>query len=316
MPSSPSLPQVLTPIEGPLPEGICEGSVLGLGDQGQGVKALVDLGWVPPDVLTGMTLHLLARQPRTPRSSEPRKGEPQKGAIEGGVWVREQVTYHTPMRAGESVVVTGESVRRFSRKGRRYGVTLAETVGDDGRLLVSNCTTGLLSYRKEAGLEDAHEGAGESDLSLPAPDWRTAAANPCLPRLAKVREGEVITGERARVTLIMMQQRDAGRDDNPIHTDPAVAEREGLAAPIAGGSHVLSFIQNRLMEAWGPECLLYGAHFDVRWIGQTFAESHVVPSARVVEVRPDRIGCEIEVEGEDRTLLRGKMILPLPVEGT
>jgi len=303
-----------------LPEGICEGSVLGLGEHGQGVKALVDLGWVPPDVLTGMTLHLLARQPRTPRSSEPdngepNKSEPQKGAIEGGVWVREQVTYHTPMRKGESVVVTGESVRRFSRKGRRYGVTLSETVGDDGRLLVSNCTTGLLSYRKEAGLADAHEGQGESDLSLPAPDWRTAAANPCLPRLRAVREGETITGERAQVTLVMMQQRDAGRDDNPIHTDPAVAQREGLAAPIAGGNHVLSFIQNRLMEAWGPECLLHGAHFDVRWIGQTFAESHVVPSARVVEVRPDRIGCEIEVEGEDRTLLRGKMILPLPVDG-
>ncbi len=107
------------------------------------------------------------------------------------------------------------------------------------------------------------------------------------------------------------QYRDAGRDDNPIHTDPAVAAREGLAAPIAGGSHVLSFVQSRLMEEWGPECLLHGAHFDVRWIGQTYAESHVVPRARVVEVAPDRIGCDIEVDGEDRPLLRGKMMLPL-----
>ena len=82
MTRSPALPQTLAPIEGPLPEGICEGSVLGLGDQGRGVKALVDLGWVPPDVLAGMTLHLLARQPR---SSEHNKGEPKKGAIEGGV---------------------------------------------------------------------------------------------------------------------------------------------------------------------------------------------------------------------------------------
>ena len=310
MSNPPPLPQTLAPVEGALPPGVCEGSILGLGPHAQGVKALVDLGLVPPDVVTGMTLHLLTHQPRRPS-----EGEPRKGAIEGGVWVREQVTYHAPMRVGEAIRVTGESVRRFARKGRRYGVTLSETQGEDGRRLVSNCTTGLLSYRREPGLGDAHEGVTEADLAVPGPDWQSSRANPCLPRLAAVREGEIISGERARVSLAMMRQRDAGRDDNPIHTDPAIAKREGLAAPIAGGSHVLSFVQSRLMEAWGPECLLHGAHFDVRWIGQTFAESHVVPRARVVEVAPDRIGCEIEVEGEDRTLLRGKMILPLPGEG-
>ena len=60
---------------------------------------------------------------------------------------------------------------------------------------------------------------------------------------------------------------------------------------------------------------IIGPEQDVRWIGQTYAESHVIPSARVVEVGADRIGCEIEVEGEDRSLLRGKMILPLPAAG-
>jgi len=311
MPDGPPLPQELSPVEGPLPAGVAQGSILGLGPHAAGVRGLVDLGLVPPDVLTGMTLHLLSNQPRRPRED----GEPRRGAIEGGVWVREQVTYHAPMRIDEPIRVTGESVGRFSKKGRRYGVTLSETVGEDGRLLVSSCTTGLLSYRREPGLEDAYEGAAENDSARPGPDAKSAAGNPCLARLADVREGDVIAGERALVTLAMMQQRDAGRDDNPIHTDPAVAEREGLAAPIAGGSHVLSFIQARLMEAWGPECLLHGAHFDVRWIGQTYAESHVVPSARVVEVNEERIGCELSVEGEERTLLRGKMILPLPGGG-
>jgi acyl dehydratase len=270
----------------------------------------VELGLVPPDVLTGMTLHLLSRQPRRPRGSEPRKG-----AIEGGVWVREQVTYHAPMRIDESLWVRGRSVRRFSKKGRRYGVTVSETRGADGRLLVSSCTTGLLSYRRDPDLADANEGFAEGAVDLPGADWQAAPGNPCRARLSAVVPGEILSGERTRVSLAMMQQRDAGRDDNPIHTDPAVAEREGLAAPIAGGSHVLSFIQTRLMEEWGPECLLHGAHFDVRWIGQTYAESHVVPQARVVEAGPDRIGCEIQVEGDDRTLLRGKMILPLAGEG-
>jgi acyl dehydratase len=294
-------------VEGPLPAGICQGSILGLGPHAAGVSALVELGLVPPDVVTGMTLHLLTHQPRRPSS-----GKSQRGAIEGGVWVREQVTYHAPMRVDESVTVSGQSVRRFSRKGRRYAMTLSETRGDDGRLIASNCTTGLVSYRREDGLEDGYEGVAEADLAMPGPDREAAANNPCLARLGRVREGEVIAGKRALVSLAMMRQRDAGRDDNPIHTDPEVAKREGLAAPIAGGSHVLSFVQSRLMEEWGPECLLHGAHFDVRWLGQTYAESHVSPSARVVEVKDDRIGCDIQVEGADRSLIRGKMILPLP----
>jgi acyl dehydratase len=303
---SPSLPQELALVEGPLPVGVATGSVLGLGPRAAGVQALVELGLVPPDVLTGMTLHLLSRQPRRPST-----GEPRKGAIEGGVWVREQVTYHAPMRIDENLCVRGRAVRRFSKKGRRYGVTVSETRGADGRLLVSNCTTGLLSYRRDPDLPDTSEGIPESELDLPSPDWQAARGNPCGTRLGTVAAGEILSGDRTRVSLAMMQQRDAGRDDNPIHTDPAVAEREGLAAPIAGGSHVLSFIQTRLMEEWGAECLLHGAHFDVRWIGQTYAESHVVPQARVVEVGPDRIRCEIQVEGDDRILLRGEMILPL-----
>ncbi|MDE0884388.1 MAG: MaoC family dehydratase [Myxococcota bacterium] len=303
----PPLPQELTAVDGPLPAGVCEGSILGLGPHADGVKALVALGLVPPDVVTAMTLHLLARQPRRPRSG----GQKIRGAIEGGVWVREQVTFHAPMRIDEPVRVTGEAIGRFSRKGRRYGVTRSTTVGEDGRLLVSSCTTGLLSYRREPGLEDAYEGIAEHDDARPGPDASAATHNPCLDRLAEAQPGDVITGERAQVTLAMMQQRDAGRDDNPIHTDPAVAKREGLAAPIAGGSHVLSFLQARLMQVWGPECLLHGAHFDVRWVGQTYADSHIVPSARVVEVTGDQVGCELSVEGEERTLLRGKMILPL-----
>ncbi len=310
MSSSPTLPQELALVEGPLPAGVAEGSILGLGPRAAGVQALVKLGLVPPDVLTGMTLHLLSRQPRRPQGSEPRKG-----AIEGGVWVREQVTYHAPMRIDEPLRVRGRALRRFSKKGRRYGVTVSETRGADGRLLVSSCTTGLLSYRRDPDLADANEGIAESEVDLPGPDWQAARGNPCQARLSDVVLGEILSGERTRVSLAMMQQRDAGRDDNPIHTDPAVAEREGLAAPIAGGSHVLSFVQTRLMEEWGPECLLHGAHFDVRWIGQTYAESHIVPQARVVEAGPDRIGCEIHVEGDDRSLLRGRMVLPLTGEG-
>ena len=303
------LPQPLSPLTGPLPANLAQGSVDGLGRHAGPVRTLVERELVPPDVLAGMTLYLLTHQPRR---SEPGKVKP--GAVEGGVWAREQVTCHRPMALDQVVAVSGES-RRFAARGRRYGVTRSETRDRDGRLLASNLTTGLLSYRKDPSLEDQRVGVPESALPAIGPDPGSAARNPCLDRLRAVRSGELLGSEPTRVTLEMMRLRDAGRAQNRIHTDPAVAERAGLAAPIAGGSHVLSFVQPLLMAAWGSECLLYGAHFDVRWVGQTYAESQITPRVTVLEVSPVELRCRLEVLGEDRPVLEGELRLPLAEAG-
>ncbi len=300
------LPRSLVSLEGSLPDELLEGCIVGLGPDAGPVREMVDAGLVPPDALTGLTLYLLAHQPRRPRTG----GQP-RGAIEGGVWVREQVTYHSPLASSDPVRITGRSAARFARRGRRYGVTLSETHHAEGRRVASNCTTGLLSYRKDPDLADERVGIPEEELSVPGPDWQFAADNPCLPRLREVREGEVLSREPIRVTLEMMRLRDAGRDHNPIHTDVAVAQREGLAAPIAGGSHVLSFLQAMLIEEWGMQSLVHGAHFDVRWVGQTYAESHITPRVRVTCATADEITCELEIEGEERPVLRGQLRLPL-----
>lgn len=301
------LPQALTTVRTPLPDDLPRGAVESLGSHAQASRQLLEAGLVPPDVLTGMTLFLLASQPRRPRAD----GTKPKGAVSGGVWVRERVTLHEPVRIGEELVVSGESARRFSRRGRRYGVTTSETRSADGRLLVSSCTTGLLSYRKVEGLEDAGEGRGVDEIAIPGPDASDAAANPALSTLRALSPGDRIEGERALVTLEMMRVRDKGRGDNPIHTDPEVARREGLAAPIAGGSHVLAFLHEALMRAWGPGSLLHGACFDVQWKGQTFAGKHVTPRAVVASVTPSLVELTLEVEGEERTALVGTLQIPL-----
>lgn len=306
MAAAPSLPQTLTPVEGPLPAWLCDGAVAGLGECGAPVRAIALAGLVPPDVLTGMTLYLLANQPRRPRQ----QGE-ERGAIEGGVWVREQVTYHAPVRIGAAIRVTGESARRFARRGRRYGVTLSQTHSQSGELLVSSCTTGLLSYRRDPSLVDEAHGVPESELRVAGPDLAAAHSNPCLETLAALRVGDEIRSPATLVTLEMMRLRDAGRNDNRIHTDPEVARREGLAAPIAGGSHVLAFLQAALISEWGSECLLHGAHFDVRWVGQTRAETHVTGRATVLSVTPALVECELEIRGEDRPVLQGRLSFPL-----
>ncbi|MFP8874578.1 MAG: hypothetical protein VCB42_08620, partial [Myxococcota bacterium] len=200
------LPRSLVSLEGSLPAELLEGCVAGLGSRAGPVREMVDAGLVPPDALTGLTLYLLAHQPRRPR--EPREGGQPRGAIEGGVWVREQVTYHSPLASSDAVTIAGRSVARFVRRGRRYGVTLCETHHAEGRRVASNCTTGLLSYRKDPELADQRVGIPEDELSIPGPDGQFAADNPCLPRLREVREGEVLSRKPIHVTLEMMRLRD------------------------------------------------------------------------------------------------------------
>jgi len=306
-------PSTLQPYRGLIPADLCAGAVAGLGERAGPVRGLHERGLVPPDVLTGMTLLLLSSQPR--RSRGEGEGGERKGAIEGGVWVREQVTYHAPVHKDSEVEVTGLSGRLYTRRGRRYGVNSSQTRDARGALLVSSCTTGLLSYHKEPSLPDGEQGAPASAFAAPSADAAHAATNPHRDRLLRVRQGDRVEAPPVRVTLELMRLRDAGRDENRIHTDPEVARREGLAAPIAGGSHVLSFLQAALMQAWGEECLLYGAHFDVQWVGQTRAGDEITPRATVTRATPQALYCDLLIEGADRALLRGTLDLPLGAEG-
>ena len=81
MAGSVALPHKLRPVENVLPTSLCTAAVAGLGRSGASVREIVDAGLVPPDVLTGMTLYLLANQPRRARSAAEKRG-----VIEGGVW--------------------------------------------------------------------------------------------------------------------------------------------------------------------------------------------------------------------------------------
>ena len=113
----------------------------------------------------------------------------------------------------------------------------------------------------------------------------------------------------------MMRARDGGRSRNPIHTDPEAARRAGLEAPIAAGAHVLAFVQQALMEAWGAESLLHGSHTDVRWLAPVHAESRIEPRATVSARRDDRLEVDLEVGCEGRTALTGTLTIPLTASG-
>ncbi len=296
-------PQPLQPVTGPFSAARIDGAAEGMGDHGPATRSLVAEGSVPPDLICGMTLFLIARQPSKPRPADAEPGQAgskPKGAagVAGGVWVRERFTVHRPLDREHPFEVTGEAVGRHVRKGRRYGTTASRAVDTEGRPIATNLTTGLLSYRPEPGLADQVEGRPADEIPAPGPDRAAASANPHREALAEVRVGDRFGGDELTVSLAMMAARDTANPDNPIHSDPEEAKRAGLSRPIAGGSHVLAFAIEPLLAAWGVEALSHGAAFDIRWKAPTEADAVIVASATVASVTAPPVAEGELAEGE------------------
>ena len=257
-----------------------------MGNHGPETRALAAAGYVPPDIMAGLTLFMLGQQSR---ESDSRHLPGAAGGVSGGVWVRERFTIHTPLDRDSAFTVRGAALGRHVHKGRRYSTSHCQTFSEMGEPIVSNLTTGLLAYRVQEGLEDQLEGAHPDTLDAPAADWQAAASNPCLDALRKFRTGEVLTAEPFVVSLEMMVARETTRPDNPIHSDPELARQAGLARPIAGGSHVLAFVLELIMQRTGSMSLFYGTSIDTRWRTPVYADTRIQPKVTVAEKRPDRV---------------------------
>ena len=302
------LPRPLQSVKGPLVPDLAPRVVAGLGPRAGPSARLVARGIAPPAALTAMTLHLLSEQPRRPAED----GGERPPSVSGGVWVREQLTCHRPARIGELVEIPGELARRFTKKGRRFNVSTSRTLRADGTLLVSNATTGLERYRPDPDLGDGEEGRPDAEVAVPSPDPTSAAENPCLNALRALRTGETIEDPALPVPLELMLAWEGERSRNPIHSDPEAARRAGLDRPIAAGSQVLAFVQEPLMRELGDEALLYGAHFDARWVAPVRAGSTVTPRARVAAVSERELRFALEVACDGAVALVGRAVVPLP----
>lgn len=305
-------PLPLSPVRGPLSPSLAENAVLALGPAAKASRELLDAGRVAPDVLAGMTLLLLAGQASRAQPAKSERGGPGRG-VAGSVWVREHFTVHRPVRVGQMLEVTGAIQRDYSNGGRRYTVTLSETRSATGDLLASNCTTGLVRYRRDEELPDSEEGLDEDAIRRPALDIGAAAENPAIETLRALRVGDDVRGEVTRVGLEQMRARDGGQSRNPIHTDPEAARQAGLVLPIVGGSHVFAYLQEALMRALGKQALLHGACFDLRWVAQVRAGTCVEPRATVSGASDDRVELDLEVGCEGRVAMTGSLAIPLPV---
>ena len=304
-----SWPRPLHDAAGPVRSDKIDGAAEGMGVWGPETRALIDDGYVPPDIMTGLTLFLLGSQPRDRNQKVLGAG----GGVAGGVWVRERNTIHRPLGRDDVFTVTGESEGRHVHKGRRYGTTRCQTHNAAGELTATNLTTGLLAYRVEEDLEDSLEGEDPDTITSPEPDWTHAGSNRCGAKLRELSVGQALGGYELPVTLAMMEARDTKKPDNPIHSDPEIAKKAGLEKPIAGGSHVLAFALEPIMAFAGRDVLLYGSSFDIRWKAPVYADLVIRPHARVAAITDDRITFEVDaILASDAVAMVGTVTVPLP----
>jgi len=305
-----SWPKTLVPASGPMRRDKLDGAAQGMGRWGQETRALAAEGFIPPDMITGLTLFLLSSQRREPSAQQGIPGG--GGGVAGGVWVRERFTIHCPLRREEAFTARGEAVGRHVHKGRRYGTNRCVTKNAEGVLAASNLTTGLLAYKVDPGLNDALEGQSPEAVTAPAPDWGVASHNPALDQLRRFKSGQAFTGDPVCLSLDLMVARDTDKPDNPIHSDPELAQKAGLAQPIAGGSHVLAFALEVLLQQTGRHALFHGACFDIRWKAPVFAEATIVPEVHVASASTDQVTFTLQVSLEDGvTAMTGTVTVPL-----
>ena len=307
-------PRPLAPVTGPFAAAKIDGAAEGMGDYGDATRSLVAEGLVPPDFITGMTLALLARQPRLPRSAGEKvaSGETVNG-VSGRVWVRERFTIHRPIARTDAWVVSGETTGGYTKRGRAYSTTRSSSVTSAGDRFATNLTTGLLGYRPDPTLADGVTGLPIEETPAPEPDRQAAANNPCLDRIRAVKVGDVFGGERVLVSLAMMTAHDTANPDNPIHSDVEQARKAGLSKPIAGGSHVLAFALEAVMRGLGSHALLHGANFDISWKAPTENDVYIVPRAAAVEASPHRVAFDLSVDLESGPVaMVGRLVVPLP----
>lgn len=307
-------PYALVAVPFAIPVETARNAAASLGREGTATDALVDAGLVPADVIAAATLFLLGGQPRA-ESSPPASKDASTSGVAGGVWVREQFTVHRPVAISEPLEVRGAIARSFARKGRQYTVSTSQTFDAGGALVVSSCTTGLVRYRPDPALADGDDGVPDADVHRAGVDAARCLENPALESLCAARPGASFVVDPVEVTLEMMRRRDGGRSRNPIHTEPEEARRAGLAAPIAGGTHVMAFTLEALMRAWGPESLLHGAAFDARWHSPVHAGKRIEPRATVTAADADRVEVGLEVACEGATAMTGSVVVPLRPRG-
>jgi acyl dehydratase len=160
-------------------------------------------------------------------------------------------------RLGSTLTVSGRSLDKFVRRGRRFVSIETTTTDDAGVRIATGVTTGVIVYGET-------EGGG----AAPKPEEEVSVIE-TLPPLERVM---------TREAMVLYEP----EGERNIHTDDDFARAVGLPASIATGTLFLAYVFDLLYRRYGFASIV-GSSIDVRIRAPVFAGDRVVAGGEVVE---------------------------------
>ncbi|RDG31048.1 MaoC family dehydratase [Streptomyces corynorhini] len=216
-----------------------------------------------------------------------------------GLHTHEHLTFHAPVKVGETVTVEGGYTEKYERRGQGYVVLEAEARGDDGRLLVRH--VGKEIMRTVAGeVTGRHRTAGDA-----RPRTVLGTVDPAVPVLDRARlDAPARAALPARTTVFTQDQMSvfswAGQGYANVHTDVGKARSSGLDRTIVQAQQQTGFIIANLVDVFGTSFFTSG-ELDLRFVSPAFVGDELTTGGAVVGASGDRLDLEVWVDKADGT---------------
>ncbi|MER7231175.1 MaoC/PaaZ C-terminal domain-containing protein [Streptomyces olivaceus] len=216
-----------------------------------------------------------------------------------GLHTHEHLTFHSPVRVGETVTVEGGYTEKYERRGQGYVVLEAEARGEDGRLLVRHVGKEIMrtvagevtGRNRTAGEQRTRTVIGTVDGSVPPVERARLDA----PERAALPE---------RTTVFSQDQMSvfswAGRGYANVHTDRGKAAASGLDRTIVQAQQQTGFVVSNLVDVFGKSFFTSG-ELDLRFVSPAFVGDELTTGGAVVGATGDRLDLEIWVDKADGT---------------
>lgn len=211
-----------------------------------------------------------------------------------GLQSHELLTFHSPVRSGERVAVSGGYTDKYEARGHGYVVMDADVRGEDGRLIVHHHGTEIM--RTRAG-EVGGKGRGEVSGRRV-----TGEIDPVLPVAERAREGlPVGTGVPGVRRSFSQDQLNVfswlARGYRNVHTDIDRARESGVGRTIVQALQQTGLIAESMVDFFGESWFTSG-ELELKYTHPAFCGDTLRTGAAVVGMAGDRLELEVWVDTE------------------
>jgi acyl dehydratase len=220
-----------------------------------------------------------------------------------GLHQKEEVSFHSPVKVGEQVVLSGKFVDKYVKRGKGYVVTEAEARSTDGRLIVRHRAT------ETADIDPSYNIGGRTAPETPT-RWVRAQFPSDIPPVQKVHpdtpEGTPLIGPIKKVFQDQISLfSNAQAFWRSIHTDIEVARESGLKTTVAQGLMQACYISEWATQIFG-ETWFHTGTLSISFVHPVYPGDIIsaqgVVNSKTIEPNGVRVEMETWLQNQDGVL--------------